>query len=111
MAKAVKTKLSWTKSPSEDVVSQTLTFTTSTGTTVTDLPAGVESWEVQIDAMQDCTFKIDTKDAEGNVTSSEVYTFHTGDLIAPLPATNLSHEFLEVVDVPDPTPPPVMNRR
>lgn len=98
MGKVADVRLSWTKSPSADVA-KVQVFVTNNGTeTMVEGGAEVEQIMTVVQASAAVQFKIVTFDTEGNQATSEVYSFTLGDLIAPLPATNLGHEVVAVRD-------------
>ncbi len=98
--KVAKVKLSWRKSPSSDLAKVEIIVDNGGNVTTTVLGPDVEQFMVDVEASKTLNFKILTYDMEGYVSTSELYAFTLGDLEAPLPATNLSHEVISVEDVP-----------
>lgn len=106
MAKVADIRLSWKKSVSADVNKVEIVVTNDGTETRTELGVEVQEFQIVVAATKSCQFRVDTHDSEGQMTSSEVYSFTLGDLEAPQPATELFHEVLAVRDVPDPEPEP-----
>ena len=92
-------KLIWTKSPSPDVAKQILKTTIAGGTTEVELGPEAQEYMVVIGSETPFSFQVDTFDAAGNHTASEIYSNVIGDLEAPLAATNLFHEVVGVREV------------
>ena len=102
MSEVASVVLGWNRSPSSDVVSQSINITIN-GNTDTSIEVGaeVQSYQLEVDAKSSVSFSIKSFDAEGKVATSEVYSFTLGDLEAPLPATNLFHEIVGIRDSAD----------
>jgi hypothetical protein len=98
MAKVAQVRLGWTRSPS-DVTSQTIELNVNGVVKTIDVGPNVDSYQLEetLPAKSVVSFKIDTKDDDDKIVSSEVYNFKLGDLEDPLPATNLFHEVVAVV--------------
>ena len=94
-------RIKWSKSPSQDVTSMKSFLTVNGVTTETTIDPSVEEMLIDIRANSNVSFRLEVSDAEGNIASSVAYTFTLGDLEAPLPPTNFSHEIVDVHDVPD----------
>ena len=99
MAKVAQVKLGWTRSPS-DITAQKIEITINGVVKTLELGPEVDSYQIEetLPTKSVASFKIDTTDEEGNVVSSEVYNFKLGDLEVPLPATNLFHEVVAILD-------------
>lgn len=100
--KVADVKLTWTKSPSPDVARQVLKTVIAGSEATVELGPEAQEFMVTISSDTPFQFSVDTFDAAGNHTVSEVYSSAVGDLEAPLAATNLAHE---IVAVRDATPP------
>ena len=98
MPKVADVKLMWTKSPSSDVKSVKIVVTNNGSETTTELGPEVEDFQVVVQPMGTVQFKIVTFDSEGLQSTSETYSFSLGDLEAPLPATNLTHQVVGIRD-------------
>jgi hypothetical protein len=100
VSKVASVVLGWNRSPSTDVVSQSINITIN-GNTDTSIEVGaeVQSYQLEVDAKSSVSFAIKSFDSEGKVATSEVYSFTLGDLEAPLPATNLFHEIVGIREV------------
>jgi hypothetical protein len=103
MAKAVKGKITWTPSPSADVAKQVIQITTDGNLLETELIPGAAEFEAQFNASSVAMVDIKTVDTEGKEATSVVLTITVGDLVDPLPATDLAWTPTEVVDVEEPT--------
>ncbi len=99
--KVATVKLGWMRSASADVNAQKIEVTKNGELTTIDLPAEVEEFTLEVQAVSTVTFKVSAIDAEGNVATSDLYSFTLGDLEAPLAPTGLFHEILAVNDVPE----------
>jgi hypothetical protein len=99
MAKVADVKLGWTKSPSSDVDSVEIVVINDGTETTTELGPEVQDFQIVVSASKSVQFSIKTYDSEGNMATSETYSFTLGDLEAPLPATGLFHEVLGVREV------------
>ena len=104
MPKVADVQLSWNRSPSADVTAQRIEVTTNGGLVTADLGKEVDSYLIQVPANGTVQFKVIVLDDDGNAVESSLYTFSIGDLVAPLPATELTHKVISVRDVED-TPP------
>lgn len=101
MSKIASVKLSWAKSKSPDVVKTTLSVAIDgQAATVTGLGPEVESVVIDVNAKSSVVFSVTVTDSEGLSVVSENYTFTLGDLEAPLPATNLFHEVVAILEEP-----------
>lgn len=108
MAKVADVKLSWKKSPSLDISSQVIEIKKgSAEATRIEVGPEVESYMLEVDALNTVSFTIQTLDIEGQVVTSDVYSFSLGDLEVPLPATDLFHEVIAVRDLEIVVDPPV----
>lgn len=99
MAKVADVMLSWTKSPSADVNKVSVVVNNNGTETTVDFGPEVESFAIVVSASASVNFKVVVTDSEGQTATSTTYGFVLGDLEAPLPATNLSHEVIAVRDV------------
>ncbi len=97
--KVADIKLSWTKSPSAGVTKVVGVLNVDGTESTSEFGPEVESWMIEVKASQSVHFHVDTYDDEGFVVSSEDHAFQLGDLVAPLPATNLAHEIIGIRDV------------
>lgn len=108
--KVADVNLFWTRSVSDKVLSQTVIVTVDGEEKIhSTVPPEIETVSIRVKALQTVQFKVLTEDEDG-VTESELYTFRTSNLDAPLPATNLGHTVVAIRDVPDeeiPDVPPV----
>lgn len=100
-------RLFWLRSPSPDIVKRRVVITVDGGDFL-DVEVGpeVEEMTTTIEANRVCTYKTIVTDAEGNEVVSVEHTFRLGDLVAPLPDTDLGHEIVAVREVTDPQPTP-----
>lgn len=105
MAKIADVKLSWTKSPSADVVKVQVVTTVNGTETTAEVGPEVESFQIAVAASGSVQFKVVVTDSEGLTSTSAIYSFSLGDLEAPQPATNLSHTVVGVRDDVPVTPP------
>lgn len=113
MAKVADVKLTWKKSVSADVSKVEVVTTINGQVTTTELGPEVESFMIEVAALGVVSFHIVTYDTEGNQSTSVTYGFSLGDLEAPQPATDLSHEIVGIRDVtpPEPVEPSESRRR
>lgn len=97
--KVAKVRIKWKRSVSNDIEKRVITI--DKGGEVTELELGVEVSEYVFDIEANTTTHVTTTltDAEGNVVTSDLYSFPIGDLEFPQPDTEFSHEILEVRDV------------
>src|SRR5262245_29211580 len=105
MANKAIVKLSWDKSTSTDVVSQSLEYQVNGLSFIAELNSGVESWQIEVKANQNFSFKMTTRDSEGMESTSVIYSSSVGDLEGPAPATNLRSEIIEIVPDEEAQPP------
>ena len=99
--KVASVKYTWSRSASVDVVLQKVEITKNGVLEVFEFPPETQEFIGTVQAASNVSFRVESIDSENNTVFSDLYTFTLGDLEAPLPATNLFHEVLEVVDVPD----------
>jgi hypothetical protein len=99
-------KLTWRKSPSQDLKSQKMILTIDGTETTSEFGPDVEEVMIVVKPAQTFTFQVVTTDSEGLEATSVSYTFTVGDLETPLPATDLAHVIVAIRDEPDPEPTP-----
>lgn len=99
MSKVADIRLFWTPSPSTDIVKRRVVVTTD-GEVTTDMEVGLEVVElmVVVNANSSVLFKTILTDSEGKEVVSVEYFFRLGDLIDPLPDTDLGHEIVAIRD-------------
>lgn len=107
MAKTASVKLTWVRSPSPDAKRQIITVNRA-GVAIFTSEVGpeVEQVMVQIPASSPVDYSVVTVDEDGLVAPSAPHTFTIGDLENPLPATNLDHLVVGIVDDTPPVTPP-----
>lgn len=115
MAKIAVIRFKWTRSASPlDAVGRVeVALTVNGNTTTVEVPKEAEEYVSEVRASSSVQFRVDTYDADDDqaVVSSEVHRFQLGNLEGVLPATNVSHEIIEVRDEDAPPPPePVTSR-
>lgn len=98
-------RLFWRRSVSSGIQKQVLRLTVD-GVSDTGMELGPEVEEVMVTVSANSfgQFAVDTYDDEGKVAVSVTYDFRLGDLVDPLPATDLGHEIVQVRD-DEPAPP------
>lgn len=108
MRKVADSRFSWSKSPTSGIVrAEFVLAIDGMSTTVVELETPErESYDVTLEAKSNGTFSIKSYKADGQVATSEQWTFNVGDLEAPLPATNGAFTILNVREVPDDEPVP-----
>lgn len=104
-------KLSWKKSPSLDIERVNIVVNNDGTETTTEVGPEVQDFMIEVGANKTCSFKIVSFDTEGKQATSESYTFTLGDLVDPLPATDLSHEVVSVRDETEEPPIPPVARK
>lgn len=104
MAKIASVRHFWSKSPSADVTKVVAVLTINGNETRTEYGPEVEEFVTDVNAGSSVSYKIETYDSENKVATSETYAYNLGDLVDPLPATNLSHEVVSVRDDEPPVP-------
>ena len=106
--KIATVKISWTRSPSADVTSRMIEINKNGEVTALDLPPEVGEYVLDVEAGGAVSVKTTVFDSEGNEATSDTYSFVLGDLTAPVPDSNFSHEILAVrVEVETPVETPV----
>lgn len=93
-------KLSWRKSVSADVARVVVVVTNDGTTTETEVGPEVQDFVIVVRAMGTFSYVIRTYDSEGLLATSVTYSATLGDLTAPQPATELTHEVLGIREMP-----------
>lgn len=96
MGKVADVRLFWKRSVSPDATKVKLRLNVNGQETVTELGKDVESFQLVVQSSSVVSFSVETMDSDGQVATSTLYTFSTGDLESPLPATDLGHEILGI---------------
>jgi len=98
MANVATVKLSWVKSPSQDIQHVRVVTAINGAETAVSVGPEVESITVDVAASSTVRFQVVVINADGLSASSETHTFALGSLENPLPATGLSHEIISIHD-------------
>jgi hypothetical protein len=98
--KVADIKLTWKRSVSTDVKRVEMKLVIDGVETVAALAPDVQEHLIAVSANTSFAFQLMTFDTEGLVSSSLIYSAQVGDLTAPEPATELSHEVIGVRDLP-----------
>ena len=107
----------WRKSPSQDIVKAEFVWSVNDGPETTlEVGPEIEKNTIVVPAGGKFAFRVTVTDREGKTATSESYTHTLGDLVDPLPPTDLGHEVVSVRDEtpepgPEPTPPVVQRRK
>lgn len=101
MPRSARIELGWSRSLSTDVAKQEIKIEINGAIQTVMVPPEVESYLITVEAQSSVSFSVDTFDEDGQ-TGSIVYSFSVGDLEAPLPATDLFHRVVAIIepDVP-----------
>lgn len=98
MGKRVNVTFKWTPSPSTDLVKRILTIQINDDVQTIELPPTAVETIAKVPAGANVSFHTQVIDNEGLEGTSVNTTFTVGDLVAPLPDTDLTFEFGTVED-------------
>lgn len=105
MGRLADVRLGWTKSPSPNIVKQTVKVWVDGNESSVDAGPEIESVTITAKAFSTIRFQVVVRNSDGLEATSVDYSITLDSLENPQPATGLFHDILAVREVPDEPPP------